>query len=216
MPYPSYETFWKGSGVELNIEADRLYWVLQDPIQDSIFVMDKPNDPTSPRQPGFLPGDSSDGTGPNLHPVAHLSLCEPPVSSVTVVPEELQDAADSWEDEHNYYEDDDTQGPCRCCDRRAPPHDLKLKVVASKEDGFVTIGDYVAAVHPWLMGLRHHFLHINTSGRVPWPEDTRLMVSFPYPDDVSVENESTWVSSQRIRVVGRQIRAEERALGKQA
>lgn len=209
MPYPSYEALWAGSGVQLNLEAERLYWILQDPMHDSIFVMDQVNNPAGPRQPGFLPGTAPDGNGPNLHPVAHASLCEPPISSITVGSDELQDAADSWEDEHSYDEDDDPEGPCRCCGLRPPPHVKKLTVVAGKEDGFVTVGDYVAAVHPWLMSLRSHFLQINAGGREPWPEDTKLMVSFPYPDDVAVEKESTWISSQRMRVVGRQRRAEE-------
>ncbi|KAL3958060.1 hypothetical protein ACCO45_008638 [Purpureocillium lilacinum] len=151
-------------------------------MHDSIFVMDQVNNPAGPRQPGFLPGTAPDGNGPNLHPVAHASL---------------------------YDEDDDPEGPCRCCGLRPPPHVKKLTVVAGKEDGFVTVGDYVAAVHPWLMSLRSHFLQINAGGREPWPEDTKLMVSFPYPDDVAVEKESTWISSQRMRVVGRQRRAEE-------
>ncbi|KGO66432.1 hypothetical protein PITC_067280 [Penicillium italicum] len=208
MPYPSYESLRESSLVELNLEAHRLYWTLQDPIQSSIFVMDEVNNPAAPRQPCFLSGPAADRSSPHSHPITNHSLCEPPISSITVGVDELQDIADFWEDEHNYAQGDDPKGPCRCCGLRPPPYDVKLTIVASNKDQFVTIGDYITAVHPWLMSFRGEFLR-NTGGGKPLPEDTKLMVSFPYPDNVIVENDTAWISSQSIIIFGRQRRAEE-------
>lgn len=208
--YPSYEFLWKNGTVNLNLEAERIGWILQDPLEDSIFVMDNANEPSGPRQPGFQPGTAPDG-GPNLHPVAHLSLCEPPISSIIVSVGELQYAAEYWGDMHTYDPDDDPKSPCGCCGLSPPPEDETLAVVAGKEGGFVTIGDYIAAVHPWLMSFRSAFLTIKMSGSVPWPEDTTLMPFFPYPDDVMVDDEKTWISSQNGRKRARQLRAEKEA-----
>lgn len=192
-------------GVDINIEAERLYWIVQHPLQDNVFVMDDVNEPTGPRQK-FQPGDSPESS----HPIAALSLCEPPISSITVTLDEVELAIDFWEDGHFYQEDDDKDGPCRCCGLCPPPH-LELKVTASKEDGYVTIGDYVRAVHQWLVSCRRVLLTIKADEGHPWPDTTEVMVSLFYPDDLTIEKTEDWLSTQRIRVGSRARRAQERA-----
>lgn len=208
MSYPSYETLWatEGSGLRLNVEACRLYWIIQSNVSDAVFVMDDAHDPLGPRQPLFQSSTSLD-SDPELHPIGRISLCEPPVSSITVGIDELQDWCDSWEEHHCYWDGDDREGPCRCCNRMPPPGDENVTVATSSEGGFVTIADYVGAVHPWLMSLRGDLLWAKNIGEdFPWPEETILMVNLFYPDGLIIETTKDWLSNQRVRLTapGRQ------------
>ncbi|KAK3179741.1 hypothetical protein K4F52_008819 [Lecanicillium sp. MT-2017a] len=200
MKYSSYKDLWMSVGVDINIEAERLYWIVQHPLQDNVFVMDDVNEPTGPRQK-FQAQALSDGS-PQFHPIASLSLCEPPISSVTVTLGEVDIAADFWDDGHLYHDNDDREGPCRCCGLCPPPY-RKLKVTASKEDGYVTIGDYVLAVHPWLVSCRRDFLTIKAPEGRPWPSTTELMVSLFDPDDLTIEKTEDWLHTQWSRVESR-------------
>ncbi|KAM3501682.1 hypothetical protein MY11210_009308, partial [Beauveria gryllotalpidicola] len=83
----------------------------------------------------------------------------------------------SWE------EDSDTEFLNKCCGRGRPMYwrDLKLYVAASPDRGFVTIKDYVSALHPWLMSLREDLVEAKVDS----------LLSAPGPLDVALE--TTWI-----------------------
>lgn len=197
MPFPSFEALSAaGTTAKANLETGRLYWIIQSPISEAVFVLNDVDNPAGPRQPAFQQAESSDGS-PTLHPLSQVSLYEPPVSSVTVGIYELQDWADSWEEFHIYSDDDDCDGPCRCCGRLPPPLDRTITVTAAEKDSFLTIGDYVAAVQPWLLSLRQDLLWVkSTDSDVPLPEGTKLMVDIWTPEDLLIEDASNWLSAQ--------------------
>lgn len=85
--YPSFkELNALGFSAQLNPKAECLFWMIQDPISAAIFVLDDMADPSGSRQPFFKQGSESSS---NLHPLSQLSILERPVSSITVVVENL-------------------------------------------------------------------------------------------------------------------------------
>ncbi|KAL0932539.1 uncharacterized protein CTRU02_211502 [Colletotrichum truncatum] len=99
-------------------------------------------------EPYFRPTD--DGPTPDWHPVSKESLIEPQVETITVRIRCLE----SWEElwvELNRDCIDTKNDP-----RRPRAQDAQLKVTAS--GAFLTVQEYVSAVHPWLMGMRERLL----------------------------------------------------------
>ncbi|KAK3400411.1 hypothetical protein B0T20DRAFT_404316 [Sordaria brevicollis] len=64
------------------------------------------------------------------------------------------------EDPYNWEADSDTEFLIKCCgeDRPVRTWGRRLTVTPGGEEGFVTIGDYVCAVHAWLMSMREDVL----------------------------------------------------------
>ena len=61
---------------------------------------------------------------------------------------------------------------------------------------FVTVHDFVIAVHPWLMGLRSDILGaLGTlnGDDVPLPAETELMVSCNMLDFLMIDNRADWI-----------------------
>jgi hypothetical protein len=78
-------------------------------------------------------------------------------------------------------------------------------------EGFVTVHDYVTAVHPWLMGLRADLLAAGGDllDHVPLAEDTRLMVVGSRPQSLHVLPESEWRRWRGKRPVASSVAARE-------
>lgn len=175
------------------------------------------NDPAP--EPYYCPQDATSrqaGDTGNWHPLAQLSITEPKVSSITVRVDCLEDWEDDWYVAHlehvdpfsnpecygpipdGYGEDgdEDLEPPelLRCCGQEAPKgKDASLLVRAATESGFVTIHEYVANVHPWLISLRRDILQASGDLRcgIPLPADTKFMVSV-WGDSVSLFKEEQW------------------------
>src|SRR4051812_10569442 len=81
---------------------------------------------------------------------------------------------------------------------RGMPRDAKASLTVNATGEFITVHDYIFAVHPWLMGLREKILQASGDllDAVALPSDTRLMVSaFLTPDVVTMVEEDEWKMS---------------------
>ncbi|ODA82689.1 hypothetical protein RJ55_01197 [Drechmeria coniospora] len=105
----------------------------------------------------------------------------------------------SWED------DSDTEFLIRCCgqDRPLRTRGQKLQVTPSAGKDFVSIHDYVCAVHPWLMGLREDIIQAKIVTR-PRPvvvpalaSTTEWMVSAIVAPEHVVMTKDEWLEFHR-------------------
>ncbi len=74
------------------------------------------------------------------------------------------------------------------------PLDKAATLTVEAEGEFLTVDDFVSAVHPWLLSLREDILSASgdlLSGK-PLPPDTKLMVSYPEPGSLMVMEEEAW------------------------
>ncbi|KAG6015728.1 hypothetical protein E4U54_003050 [Claviceps lovelessii] len=201
MPFPTYEALCNESvPAKVNPEALRLRWTVRAPISEAIFVLDDMNFPNGPRQPAIEQTESP-YQSPKLHPISQLSLFEPPVSSITVDVWALELWAQSWHENHIWSDDDDDVNfdqPCSCCGRIAPVDGRELTIKAADEESFLTIADYVAAVHPWLLSLRKELLWaLGDTDDAPLPDDTELIVfMWGTPFSVWIEEPKEWLRLQ--------------------
>jgi hypothetical protein len=140
-----------------SIDFMRLHWFLSkdDPL-GAITIIQDATDSDSPQEP-YSPS----------HPISNLSLTTPPVSAITVSLKILDEYAQEWVSVHREHadpeEDDcpdhdaarfDAEGEVEyCCDQDRPSPGPQIEVVAKELGAFVTIGDFVEAVHPWLRSL---------------------------------------------------------------
>jgi hypothetical protein len=95
--------------------------------------------------------------------------------------------------------DDNYDVPSRCCGEQRPnPQDMTLVVKALGE--FVTVHDYVSAVHPWLIHRRDDLLGAlavpEYKRRLYLPAGEHLMVTFGGPDRLSAGTKEDWLRSE--------------------
>lgn len=148
-----------------------LIWPLNGPLSTAVLIKQGAN---APEPYGTGTGTSSD----HWHALAASSLTEPKISSITVQVSELEVWEDDWYERHCQHSDPDGDyGPdfewhafpdwdpdvdegemqlVKCCGEPRPRNKKASLTVTPARDGqgFVTLHDYLSAVHPWLMGLR--------------------------------------------------------------
>ncbi|KAK8033566.1 hypothetical protein PG991_002964 [Apiospora marii] len=101
-------------------------------------------------------------------------------------------------------DDEEDQGELlRCCEEDRPTTKWKLTVTPSTDPAagggcFVTVHDYVSAVHPWLMGLRGEIARADNvwDGNPPEYYD-RMFVEHQAPDQLMTTNEASYISGPR-------------------
>lgn len=159
--HPSYESL-LAADIFPHASPDllRLRWNLNsDDISDSILILD---DPTN--------GDSDGEPFSSTHRICELASHCPAVSSIVVSIESLNNYANEWIYTHKVHGypvdfDEEEWGPpildsegvaIRCCGEDRPAQGPKLEIVA-EAGHFVTVGQFVDAVHPWLRGLKGQF-----------------------------------------------------------
>ncbi|KAK3947831.1 hypothetical protein QBC32DRAFT_270038 [Pseudoneurospora amorphoporcata] len=104
------------------------------------------------------------------------------------------------EDPENWEEDSDTEFLIKCCGEERPLRTAgrRLKVTPRGGKGFVTIGDYVCAVHTWLMSMRDEVLEARGVRQYDQCDASAFewMVDF-YPGEPKhwLEEKSEWVDS---------------------
>lgn len=217
---PSFEDARKiHKRIEFSHDASLLYWALSGPITKAISIKDNAHyDPDFPLQPYCLQ------TEPSLKwaSIAQSPLTEPKISSVTVLVDPLYEWEERWMEMHarHAFPDEDHEESwvkfgtlvdfdpdsdeeeveegkghmLRCCggDRPRKPG-VSLSVYATGE--FLTVHDYVSAVHPWLMDLREKILQASgdIQDHIPLPSVTRLIVgSLSSPDFLTIDEEEQW------------------------
>jgi hypothetical protein len=219
---PSFEVAYEThEQVMFTHDALRLYWTLNGPLASAISVMeDKFYDPDVPLDSYCLQNEPS----PSWSLVAQSPLTEPKISSVTVGVEQLDDWEDEWMELHrdhatpdsqsaevqfgalaDFDADSDEEGPehlLRCCgaDR---PRKQKASLTVNAPGSFLTVHDYVSAVHPWLMSLREKILRAsgNLQDNVALPSDTSLMISsYTSPDLLVMVEQEQWKEAKSKKV----------------
>ncbi|GAM91154.1 hypothetical protein ANO11243_092010 [Dothideomycetidae sp. 11243] len=158
------------------VELLQIRWRLFGPLSDCVEIAQDARDPSSISRP-FSTTD----------PIASLPATEPPVSSVMVKVDDLEEGPGLFLDLHYGHADaseewtraplptdedikqamlrlfkwgDDDRGNVltRCCGVRRPCDGPKLTVTATNHP-FVTVADYVTTLHPWLQSLKDDILY---------------------------------------------------------
>lgn len=186
-----------------------LFWPLDGPTLETsgLAVMAGPTNPDV-RVPYY---DAATGA---CHPISQLPISEPRVSSITVHVSELADWEGNWEEAHFDLiadeEGDDSGGVDRieCGGMERPVgKDASIVVIGTggvteggggggSSSGFVTVHDFVAAVHPWLMGLRSDILGAlaTLNGEdAPLPAETELMVNVHTLASLMIDKRAEWI-----------------------
>lgn len=152
-----------------SVASKRLFWTLNGPLESAIQVA-----PSQYYEPGdhmetyFRPA-TADLTS-SWHSVSQESLMEPQVPTITVRIRCLDDWEELWVELNRDYLDTKNDH------RRPRAKHIQLEVTTT--DAFVTVHDYVSAVHPWLMSMRAKILDAlgNIEGRSQWPPEAKLAV----------------------------------------
>ncbi|KAL2130728.1 hypothetical protein VTI74DRAFT_6057 [Chaetomium olivicolor] len=226
----------------ISTAGKRLFWRLNGPLEGAIQVASSEYyEPGDVMEPYFGPDGS-------LHPVSQASLMEPPVSSHTV----RVGCIDAWEQDwaemhwrcrdgpvNGLYTrrlgprpDDETFDPniylLECCGQKRPwAYDNYLQVAAQGE--FLTVHEYVSAVHPWLMAMRDTLLDVlgKMDGQRKWPPETKLAVLYLGPGPLRIGHEDKWAwwhrkppvphpARDQLSAEERERRAIERAMARSA
>ncbi|KAJ0322264.1 hypothetical protein COL5a_008873 [Colletotrichum fioriniae] len=135
--------------------------------------------------------ESASGLEPSWHPVSQESLMAPPVTTITVRVEALDEREQLWAELNRYCVVDILTDPDR---PRAKDVQLEVTTVGT----FLTIHEYVSAVHPWLMGMRERIL--DALGKLkleaPWPPETKLAVHM-FGGPIHIGAEDGWAKRHR-------------------
>lgn len=182
----------------LTDEAKRLRWVLDGPLTTAITVLWEPcHDPRTPPPEPYCTSNQGDDT--TWHAVSKAPYTDPKVSSVTASVSQIDDWEDLWREQHlgcadppdgedGDDEDDNYDFPSECCGEQRPhPEEMTLVVKASRK--FVTVHDFVPAVHPWLMRKYDDLvaaLSVLNGEPLSLPAGEHLMVTDGGPADLSV------------------------------
>ena len=161
---PSFEALRRaGTLAGLSLEMFRLHWHLRGTVEDSIMVLEDATDYSSQQRAYQVASGPDEPTGgaARLHPVAGAPYTDPPVSAITVTIRDL----DKWDEEQtkanigrpsSQIEDGPPGAPGErrvAGDGDERPGQSRSLTIAASARAFVTIGDFVGAVHPWLVSL---------------------------------------------------------------
>ncbi|USP74843.1 hypothetical protein yc1106_02117 [Curvularia clavata] len=187
---PSHSTLpLRSSGIVVQTSVDmlRIHWSLFGPLQSSVDVADTLGPDFNCQQYATYGG--------SFHPISTSPATEPPVSSISVEVDVLEQWQYNWEMEHR--EDDgedhewieDENGEDRklmhCCGESRPPAASSLKVLSTTRP-FVTVHDYITQVHAWLGTLQTDIL--KAMGEMGYPE-TQLYISLMSLEVLSFEED---------------------------
>ncbi|KAK0703244.1 hypothetical protein B0T26DRAFT_792277 [Lasiosphaeria miniovina] len=143
----------------------RLMWGLQGTRMRAIQVADDPADPLSPCVPYY-----NDPWSARCHPISYEPATVPAITTITVHEMTLKRWKQSWlefHDNHDGVMASDAQMSqlttefpynhlIQCCGTDRPPAVQGITVHASGR--YLSVGDYVNTVYPWLMSMRPQIL----------------------------------------------------------
>lgn len=199
----------------------RLRWLIQPgPTYELIHVIDDPEDPDSAQTP------FQDEAG-NLHPISKLPFTVVPTADYIVKIDQMN-GYKNWDHEDKSFdggdeEDEESDSDEEVIDLVNPNPPVALEdgwkgpyLKLHSDDGCITIGDYVQAVHPWLVALRPRYLreHGLIMGGLEYEPDLDLWFDVATPNYILLANpqddelENIWAhfarcASTRIRAYGR-------------
>lgn len=176
----------------------RLYWTLQGPLASSaISVMPEDLNPDGQHELYYR---RQEPAATAWHPISQESITEQPVASLTVTEYNLDYWRDGWWELNIEPNDDILDVDAEEFPGMPPKFD---PVVVSASNGqFVTIHDYLSAVHPWLMDRRMLILRAKyellDENFVPTADQKMLVCPEP-PHCVGADMENEWRESLRWR-----------------
>ncbi|KAH7389435.1 hypothetical protein DE146DRAFT_767706 [Phaeosphaeria sp. MPI-PUGE-AT-0046c] len=204
--------------IGLSSDAKRLKWALEGPLNTAIEVMHGMKyEPGVPAEPY---GDLNAPT-PTWHQISRSPLTEPTISSVIVHIEIVEDWEHQWLEFHRFCHHPDENGSdpeeflfgdlpdydsdsdeeeevhlLRCC-RGDRPRKKGETLLVKASGTFLTIHDYVSAVHPWLLERREDIFGAegDLMKNKALAAKTKLMISYGLPDQVNFETEKDWRES---------------------
>ncbi|KAH7184951.1 uncharacterized protein B0J16DRAFT_319752 [Fusarium flagelliforme] len=177
----------------------KLLWYFDESLEDSIFVLDNKWDPSGPRQPYAQRSPSGDIV---WHPISEEPLTDPTISCIDVRSSELYWWPDDWSESHRHadpdfdwcvfeFAEEGVRGRLlECCGEVRPQDHVPLRVEASTRP-YVTVHDYLAAVHPWILNLREKILSVTWSA-LPPDDGSRVVLNYNGIDSVSLTSEKSW------------------------
>ncbi|KAI1385525.1 uncharacterized protein F4822DRAFT_413325 [Hypoxylon trugodes] len=185
-----------GQRVVPSMDFLRLRWFFKGSIEVSIHVLEDATDSTSAQTPYQITVATSTPDGQAIqqvqqHVISSSSISDLPISSIEVRLADLNYWEERWEDAHRPEEscsaiwiDDGPEGErkaIQCCGEDRPYLNSpipSLTVKASKEPKpFVTIHDFITAVHPWMSALEDDIRHSRGVIRgTPVPKKANLFV----------------------------------------
>lgn len=147
-----------------SVDAHRLRWIVQEgPIEESIHVIDDATNANSTLKPYKTKSGE-------LHPIHTSSISLLPKKGLTVTLPALYnyilyDMCDP--EDHSDYDEETGE---RAFDE--PKCEIKA------ENGeFITIGEYIDAVYPWLVSLRERYIRDASDPTFPWDSSVQLWVT---------------------------------------
>lgn len=200
---------------KLSMDMLRIRWQPFGSLEESIQVAENARSPPSPQDPAYHPATT---TPASPHPVSASSLTEPPISSITVTQDDLSHWEDDWVDEHLPHADDDDgvstwvdgadsddedededdadeggddglgRNLARCCGQSRPRAPAPL-VVGPSTKPYLTVDDYVMAVHAWFRTHRDSILAargVHQDG--PVPASTSFYANFLGLDTITLDD----------------------------
>lgn len=184
--------------------TSRLLWYIRGPsLKDNVFVLSDSSDPAGPSQLYALEATDSK---PRWHDISREPVTTPAVSSVTVQSRELQGHPDWWASETHRHADPDfdfcvygeehgngTRKLLQCCGEDRPQEHVPLLIKASTRP-FVTIHDYISAVHPWIFSLREGILAASLN---PPDDGSKLVINYNDISSVKISSEERWTLMTR-------------------
>ncbi|KAK3295754.1 uncharacterized protein B0H64DRAFT_442120 [Chaetomium fimeti] len=181
-PYQTYEALRAARTTVAGApnSAKLVFMPVQGTVQSAIEVLSNPGDPDT--RTAYY--DQAAGT---YHPVSALPISEPKVSSITVHVSELEDWEENWLNVHEEHSEPDAPD--------APP-----KAWDGRDGGFVTVHDYVSALHPWLVRLRGGILGaMGTADGLDEPlgNETDLVVNCDALHSLMMELRTSWIGHRK-------------------
>ncbi|KAK3325051.1 hypothetical protein B0H66DRAFT_615498 [Apodospora peruviana] len=227
-PYPSYrELAGNFHRVNFSPAVKRLFWPFDGVFPAEICVMKSPRSAADNLEPYFKETDGGDGiwheiaqmplTEPKVSSIEASSYdleqweydwvawhdCHSDSEYVAYgdLDDEDRPYANEMKEDGSWEEDSETEFLTRCCgqDRPLRKRGQKLRVTPASGNNFVTVHDWVSAVHPWLMGLRSDiFLRKNVARRpvaYPKPAEMEWMVDLAigYGPSLQLEEKKEWI-----------------------
>ena len=194
----------KGTHAIPSLDFLRLHWFLtSDNPNDCIFILQDAKDAQSAQKPYTAD-----------RPINQQPATHPPVSSMNISIDLLDQYQSDWLDAHgphadadDFHDQNDPMCPkfdsegclSRCCGQDRPGPGPRLEIVA--DDGqFVSIGMYVNSVHAWLRGM-DGMLRAAEGVMSCWPLDTEFQFIVPVFDFscLMLESTETWTSEDYVR-----------------
>lgn len=186
----------------------RIRWLLKESISKSIHVLKDGSDPNSETEPYRIEEDNY------THPISACFVSEPPRASITVCNDELDQWLPDWCSVHEDHcapepgEDGaefDAEGRlqrCSCEAIRPGPGPRNLTILA-EEGRFVTIGQFIEAVHPWLVQMDSDIraakgVHVN------WPiaDDVDMWIYPIAATPLRIRDADSWGADRTTRDFG--------------